>query len=200
MACSVCIIFTFTSCSLLLLCFQAQGAATSVPHQLYGKSVTISESGRLVYEDETTGQIKTLPFENTISFYFSSLGRIFARRLARLSRSSRTYEQIGSDPNKVQRATSATGSGQRPFGTFSTFQDLHFEGRTLVAINSTGENGARRLAVEFDQSFSACTVSGSRGTDNGKPERKIGWSGSVQRVISRQQTYSCGLRDGNIFE
>jgi hypothetical protein len=202
MACSVRIIFTLASFSLLLPCFQAQGAATSVPHQLYGKSVTTSRSWQQVYEDET-GQGKTMPFQSTDSFYFSSLGRIFTRHLIRVSRASRTYEQVGPDPNKVQHSTSATGGGQRPFGTgIGTFQDLHFEGRTLIAIARGGENTAIRLAIEFDQNFGTCTVSAVYGTDNGKPGRYISWTGGVRRVISRQLTSqpSCVVRDGNTFE
>jgi hypothetical protein len=87
-----------------------------------------------------------MPFQSTDSFYFSSLSRIFTRHLIRVSRASRTYEQIGSDPNKVQHSTSATGGGQRPFGTgIGTFQDLHFEGRTLIAI----ARGAKTLPSDL---------------------------------------------------
>jgi hypothetical protein len=196
-------ILPLISFSLCFFSFEADAVATPVPHQLYGKSVTISRSVRLVSQDETSGRINTVPLEITDSFYFSSLGRIFTRVLKRTPRGSRTFEQVGSDPNKVQRATSATGSGQTPFGTGGgTFQDLHFEGRTLIAIYRVGENGAARLKIDFDQNFGTCTVSVVYGTDNGQPRREIDWFGRVRRPV-RQTMHSqpsCVVMDGNIFE
>jgi hypothetical protein len=204
MAYSVRIVFTLTSFSLFLLGFQAEGATPPVPHQLYGKSVTISRVGEEVFEDEITGKATTLHMQITDDFYFSSLGRIFARRLTRNQFGSRTFEQLGSDPSKVQRATHATGRGQSSLGTgLGTFQDLHFEGRTLIGIWSQGENGAIKLAIEFDQNLGTCTAKMSRGTDNGKSMRRIGWSGHVERVITPVHWTSqptCVVRDGNIFE
>jgi hypothetical protein len=203
MACCVRIILSLISFLLFFLGVQAGGAAPQMPHQLYGKSVTISRVTQLVSEDEATGRIRTVPLEITDSFYFSSLGRIFARVLKRVPHGSRTFEQVGSDPNKVQRATSATGSGQTPFGTGgSTFQDLHFEGRTLIAVYRVGENGAARLTIEFDQSFGTCTVSVVYGSDNGQPRRRIDWTGRVRRAISSNPTSqpTCVVKDGNIFE
>jgi hypothetical protein len=203
MACSVRIVFTLTSFSLFLLGFRAEGATAPMPHQLYGKSVTISRSTQSEVEDETTGKTLTLHPQQTDDFYFSSQGHIFARRFHRNPSGSRMFEQIGPDPNNVQRPTSATGRGQSPSGTgVGTFQDLHFEGRTLIAIFRIGENGATRLTIEFNQNFSTCTVSALIGSDNGKPRRYIGWSGHVRRAISKPTTSqsSCMVRDGNIFE
>jgi hypothetical protein len=197
------IILSLTSILLFFLGVQAGSAATQVPLQLYGKSVTISRALEDVYQDETTGKIITLHAHLSDDFYFSSQGRIFARRLNRNQFGSRTFEQVGSDPSNVQRATHATGSGQGPSGTgVGTFQDLHFEGRTLIAIYRLGENGANRLAIEFDQNFDACTLSVLHGTDNGKHRRQISWSGHVLRNITAHRTSqpSCVVRDGNIFE
>jgi hypothetical protein len=195
-------ILLLISFSLCFFSFEADAAATSVPHQLYGKSVTISRAGQQVIEDETAGKIKTVYHQMTDDFYISSQGRIFARRFHRTQFDSHTFEQIGSDPNKVQRPIHATGGGQRPLGTgVSTFQDFHFEGRTLIAIYVVGENAARKLAIEFDQNFGACTVRESHGTDDGKPVRRITYGHAI-RVISGQATSkpSCVVRDGNIFE
>jgi hypothetical protein len=197
------ITLSLISFSLCFFSFEVDAAATQVPHQLYGKSVTISRSNQRVVEDETSGRITTRPLEITDSFYFSSLGRIFARVSKRNPHDSRTFEQVGSDPNKVQRATSATGPGQTALGTGGgTFQDLHFEGRTLIAIYTVGENGAARLKIEFDQNFGKCTVSVVYGSDNGQPRRYIGWSGHVLRDITAHRTSqpTCVVRDGNIFE
>lgn len=197
------IICALVSSSLVSLFLCVEAPATSVPHQLYGKSVTISRAFEDVYQDETTGKIITLHTQRTDNFYFSSHGRIFARRLIRNQFGSRTFEQVGSDPDKVQRATDAAGHGRSPSGTgIGTFQDLHFEGRTFVAISKIGENGANRLAIELDQNFAACSVSALRGTANGKPRRQISWSGHVLRNITAHRTSepSCTVRDGNIFE
>ena len=82
------------------------------------------------------------------------------------------------------------------------YQDIHFEGQTLIAIQRVGENGADRIAIEFDQNFATCAPRGVlRGTDNGRPVRIIGWDGRVLRRISGQSTSrpSCVVRDGNTF-
>jgi hypothetical protein len=39
---------------------QTQAAATSVPHQLYGKSVSVYLSTQTVLEEETTGKMTTV--------------------------------------------------------------------------------------------------------------------------------------------
>jgi hypothetical protein len=200
--CSALIICTLTSFSLLFLGFQAEGAATSVPRQLYGKSVVISRHFQSVVEDQTAGKMITANSEITDIFYFSSLGRIFARSSHRNQYGSRTFEQVDSDPNRVQRPTLATGGGRGSLGTIpSTFQDFHFEGRTLIAIKKVGENGATRMAIAFDQNFGTCALSARNGTDNGKPLHVIGWDGHVLRPVSAQRTSepTCVIRDGNAF-
>jgi hypothetical protein len=196
-------ILSFISFSLFFLGVQAGGAATQIPRQLYGKSVTVYRNSQIVFEDENTGKLITSYNQFTDDFYFSVTGRIFVRRLYRNQFGSSSFEQIGSDPKKVQRATRTTGNARSLLGTgVSTFQDLRFEGRILVAIFTVGENTARRLAIEFDQNFGICTPGLLVGTDNGKPERLIGWDGHVHRVISGKPTSkpSCVVRDGNIFE
>jgi hypothetical protein len=67
-------------------------AATSVPHQLYGKSVTIYRSGQLVFDDEKTGKLITSYSRFTDDFYFSVMGRIFVRSLYRNQFGSSSFE------------------------------------------------------------------------------------------------------------
>jgi len=202
-SCDARAIYMVVSLSLFFLVFEAN-AATSVPHQLRGKSVLMSATNQQTYLVEATGKFLTLHFETSFTFYFSSQGRIFVRRLVRDQfGDSRTYEQVGSDPNRVQRPTLATGTGKGSGGTGAeSFQDIHFEGQTLIAIQRVGENGADRIAIEFDQNFATCAPRGVlRGTDNGRPVRIIGWDGRVLRRISGQSTSrpSCVVRDGNTF-
>src|SRR5262249_893864 len=109
------------------------------------------------------------------------------------------YEQVGSDPMNSARPVLATGSGQMPGGTGgNTFQDLHFEGRALIATMREGENGAARFTIEFDQNFGSCTSTGIRGSDSGKAIGRTAWDGTTQRHISRQTTdRRCTIQDGN---
>jgi len=194
------VISMLISFSLFFFGFQAEGAATPVPPQLYGKSVVISNNGAQTFFDETTNNFVTVYFEGTVTFYFSSLGRIFARRTYRNQAGFRAYEQVGPEPNAVvQCPTSATGAGKGSGGTGTgTFQDLHFEGRTLITIQREGENGARRRVIEFDQNFGSCTATGVRGSADGKPIRRIGWNGHVEIISSETRSKpSCVVRDGN---
>jgi hypothetical protein len=79
-------------------------------------------------------------WERNDSFYFSSQGRIFARFNNRTTFGSATYEQVGRDAQKAQRPISATGVALKGTGTtLSHFQDIHFEGRTVVAIQKWGK-------------------------------------------------------------
>src|SRR5215510_5344683 len=114
---NTCIIFTLASFSLFFLSFQTAGAATPVPRQLYEKSVSVSWTLTSATLNETTGRFVNSRTEMTKTFYFSSLGRIFASHSVRSPYGSRTFEQVGSEPHKVQRPILATGSGQGSGGT-----------------------------------------------------------------------------------
>jgi hypothetical protein len=196
------IIFMLTSFSLFFFGFETDGAATPVPRQLYGKSVSVSWTQTEALLNETAGRFFNWRAEMTSTFYFSSVGRIFARRSTSSSYGSRTFEQVGSEPHRDQRPILATGSGQGSAGTSAgTFRDLHFEGRTLIAIQRVGENGARRTAIEFDQNFGSCTSTVVFGSDNGKPIRRTGWKGESQVVSGETRSQpSCVIRDGNAFQ
>ena len=195
------IIFTLASFSLFFLSFPTAGAAAPVPRQLYGKSVSVSWTQTEAQLNETTGRFVNSRSEITKTFYFSSVGRIFASHSVRSPYGSRTFEQVGSEPPKVQRPILATGSGQGSRGmSAGTFRDLHFEGRTFIAIQRIGENGARRTAIEFDQNFGSCTFTVVFGSDNGKPIRRIGWNGEALVIFSETRSQSsCVIRDGNAF-
>jgi hypothetical protein len=194
------IVYMLTSSLVLFLGFQVEGAATPVPRELYGKSVSISVNIHQTFLNETTGRFINLYGEQAATFYFSSLGRIFARFTNRNPSGSLTSEQVGSDPNKINHPTVATGNAQRPGSTPTTFQDIHFEGRTLVANQNVGENGTRRATVEFDQNFRSCTWTTDLRSHNGKPVRRIGWGGNVE-VVSGETVSNlvCMIRDGNAF-
>jgi hypothetical protein len=193
---------SLTSLSLFLLGFQAEGAATPVPRQLYGKSVAISSAGTDIWWNETTGKNNTNHTSLTAIFYFSSRGRIFARRSYRDQTGSRTWEQVGSDPTlKSGGPVLATGAGRLPGGAGGSFQDLHFEGRALIGTMTAGENGAARMTIEFDHNFGSCTYTSVWGSDNGKPRRRTAWNGNIQRHISLQVTdRRCTIQDGNAFQ
>ncbi len=184
--------------------FHTEGAASPVPRQLLEKSVTISLTDTEVWWNETTGKNDTVNSSSTTIFYFSSLGHIFARISYHNQFGSRTWEQVGSDPTlKSGGPVLATGAGRLPGGnSMRSFQDLHFEGRTLIGIRKFGENGAARVTIEFDQNFGSCTSTGVRGSDNGKPIRRITWNGyHIQRLISIRVTdRHCTIQDGNAFQ
>ena len=202
MVCGTRVIYVLAWFSLFFLGFQAEGAATPVPRQLYGKSVSISWTFQQTLLKEIAGKSITLYGDTAVTFYFSPQDRIFARRSNRNQFGSRTYEQVGSDPRAIQHPKLAAGSGQGYAGTGAgSFQDLHFEGRALIAVQRTGENGALRRVIEFDQNFASCTWTTVWGRSNGKPVRQIGWRGDVEQIISSHATnHGCVIRDGNALE
>src|SRR5215813_4196057 len=67
------IIFMLTSFSPFFFGFEADGAATPVPRQLYGKSVSVSWTLTSAQLNETTGRFINSRSEVTKTFYFSSL-------------------------------------------------------------------------------------------------------------------------------
>jgi hypothetical protein len=80
----------------------------------------------------------------------------------------------------------------------STYQDFHFEGRAFIATAMFGESGAVKQTIKFDQNFDSCTWTFVQGSDNGKPIRRTGWNGNIQRRISLQVTdRRCTNQDGN---
>jgi hypothetical protein len=92
-----------------------------------------------------------------------------------------------------------------PLGTPRPTADGHVPfaaGEIAAAAQKVGDNGARKMAIEFDDKFSSCAVSRVTGTENAKPIRKIGWAGHVERIISEHTTSTSGclIQDGNIFE
>jgi hypothetical protein len=202
MAFNVRIVFVLTSFLLLLLGLESEAAATPVPRQLYGKSVTIRTTRTEVWGDDTIGKNYTWNIIGTTIFYFSIEGRIFARISWHYPDGSRTYEQVGLDPAfKSGRPVLATGAGRLPGYKMGTFQDFRFEGRAFITTKMIGENSAARQTIEFDQNFASCTFTGVGGTDDGKPVRRTGWNGHVQRRISGQITdRRCTIQDGNAFQ
>ncbi len=191
---------------LFMLPLRAEAASTAVPPQLYGKSVTHTLTGIETFVNEATNKVVTNNWERTDSLYFSSEGRVFARFAYRNQWGSYTCEQVGA--SNAIGATSATGGAARMTSVHGgngtgacRFQDIHFEGHSLVAIQKRGNNSAIQTTVDFDDTFHSCAFRLRAGTDDGKAFNRIGWSGQVQRVTSNRVTSNsgCMIRDGNIF-
>jgi hypothetical protein len=74
-----------------------------------------------------------------------------------------------------------------------------FEGNKLVIVNSYPE-GAVRMIVSFDPSFSTCSVDVLLARQTGGTIKRRGLDGVVREIVSYNiGNRSCSIREGNPF-
>ena len=164
------------------------------PTQLYGKSISItwaeSQDQQLV-----SGEKKHVVIDAALGIYVSSNGRIFSRG----SRTSRSKFAGRSTGFGAARSHDPTGSVMKTSNV--RYQNkLEFQGRTLVGTTVL-ESGARRMTVNFDESFRTCTVSVVLGKEAGMPGVIARGMDTRLRIIESATvaSQSCTITDGNMF-
>jgi hypothetical protein len=185
------------SIALTALIGEAASGAT-VPRDLVGKSVVITWYTTRTFQFPSEGdqQIHITNTSYVMSFYFSTQGRIFARFNTIWARGNRSFDTVGSDPH---RSHDAPDSGA------TTFQDMRFEGRTLIGLQMSGANMIRRTEVNFNDDASSCTARLTYARNVRVPKNEINyhrdWNGAIQRTIeSHSSTPECSVKSGNVFE
>jgi hypothetical protein len=158
--------------------------AGSASKELYGKSVVLTWSeGR----EGNVGGIPDMRISRgvymVLTTYISTAGRLFTQTL-----------QGGAVNSHVSKsAVGYEGPGDR-----SAHSSAEFQGHSLV-MTSQFENGARRIVVDFDPTFSTCQGKVMHGRELGKNTmHNSGLNG--QPIELRSITVSsvtCAIRDGN---
>jgi hypothetical protein len=133
---------------------------------------------------------------HAVGKYISTSGRIFIQ-------SGRITMRHG----KMRGAASTLGAGwsRDPEGGVIKTSNVRydatreFKGRTLTIIK-VFESGAVRVIVNFDESFSTCTVDVVYGKENGVPGVvKHGTGGRLVLANIKISGQSCTITDGNMF-
>jgi len=162
-----------------LILFSPEGASAA-PSQLYGKSIIVSWTGDNVLRNVGEQEFSSRRHPNVRSYYIGSTGRPFVR-----------------DTFKTKKREMFDTSGTTDTGGPRT---IHFQGNSLVDTEAY-IRGARRIQIDFDDSFGSCTAHIIAGKEPGASTfitKNIG--GKLIEVRSR--TYSdvtCAVRDGNVL-
>ena len=157
----------------------AANAAVAAPAALLGKSVVVSWSETRIQRIVGEANWRTVNASHELSVYVSSVGRVFSKFSATTRRGTGANEQV-----------SGQGGNRVP----------SFSGRTMTIV-ALQQGIARRVGVEFDESFSNCTASVIRGKSGAG-------SGFAKSIINGQRieiqsastgSASCCVRAGNVF-
>ena len=169
--------------SLTLAATSALAASTVLP-QLYGKSVALSwTTTRTVKE---SGEVKSIVATATMKVYVSTQGHIFMEKGAVSQRSGRRH------PHEHGGRQEVADSGDN-----SEVREWRAEGRSLVGYKLFAR-GARRIVVDFDPSFTTCSVKIGFAKQAGTPS--ILQRGGMREIESIQvQSTSCSIQAGNVF-
>jgi hypothetical protein len=155
-------------------------AASAGSSQLYGKSIIVSWTGNSVVRHVGEQEFSSRKHPNVRSYYISAKGRPFVRD---------TFKE---KKREIVNASGTTDTGGP--------RSIHFEGNSLVDTE-VYIRGARRIQIDFDNSFESCTAHVVAGKEAGASTFiKKGIGGSLNELKSR--TYSdvtCSIKDGNIL-
>jgi len=173
-------------------CAPTCASAASAPPQLYGKSLNLSWTTTRTFTEEGVGRTSS----NTASMrvYISSKGRIFSQR--QFERGGGAFHRGGGGRGGSGRTV--TGP-QEVAGEGSNVEvrEWRMEGHSLVAYRTFGQ-GARRLSVDFDPSFTTCTLQVTFAKE--AASGRITQRGGRREVLSiNVGSTSCSIEAGNVF-
>jgi len=156
--------------------------AQAAPQQLLTKTIEFSFTNHETLRDPDGRTFNAQPSFHYID-YVSSAGRIFQRSSRSSGNLSRTRDKEPDQPR--------LGGGE--------VHTNRFEGNKLVIMNSYAE-GAVRMIISFDPSFSTCSVDVLLGKESGGTIKRRGLDGVMREILSSNITdKSCTIRDGNPF-
>src|SRR5215475_9103162 len=166
----------------VLMLVSGLSCAQAAPQQLLNKTVVFSFTNNETLR-EPDGRVISRQPSFSYTDYISSTGRIFQRSSRSGGRQTRTADK---EPDKPR-----LGGGE--------VHTNSFEGNKLVIMNGYAE-GAVRMVVSFDPTFSTCTVDVVLGKQSGGAVRRRGLDGVVREILTYNITnQSCTIHDGNPF-
>jgi hypothetical protein len=181
----------------------AMAGSPALPTQLYGKSISVK------WEDDkhnkyVQGDEEDVTVNRAVGIYVSSQGRMFVRSADSL-RGSGPFRMR---PQNVTRGAPGLAAAQSvsPDGAVIKTSNSRypikweFHGRSLVGFTAL-ESGARRLTINFDESFRTCTFDVTHGKESGVPGIiSHALNGRLIMATSHKViAQSCSVTDGNMF-
>jgi hypothetical protein len=195
--------------ALLLLTVVPTLAMAGPPTQLYGKSVSFRWLDEVDFTD-ADGQHGNFVRSNEVGSYISTRGRIFTRSGSTLIRGINFGRRRGSKLLEMR----GVGVSRDPEGDEIRVHARYrgtgeFKGHTLT-VTTVFDSGARRITVNFDERFHACTVDVVFGKERGVPgiiqhapfypSRPTFGGGTLLRLQTHTVSdQKCTITDGNIF-
>jgi hypothetical protein len=168
------------------------------PPQLYGKSVSLRwlEEADFTHVDR---QYRNVVWSNAVGLYISTKGRIFTRSGSVRIRGPGFGRGLNQQMGSVGMSRDPEGGEIRANNPYRGTSE--FKGHTLT-LTKVYESGARRITVNFDERFHACTVDVVFGKERGVPGiiRHSSIGGKLMLVSAYTTSdQKCTITDGNIF-
>jgi hypothetical protein len=180
--------------ALVAIATGASEGAETTPAQLRGKSVQLSWREIMTTQD-SNGPVFRGGDDAGLIIYISDLGRLFIRR------------QVHGDGQPETRSVDRVGSSDGRGGSgLHPFQNVHFEGMTLVAMRRTSAGSATRIEAAFDGAFSSCSLTVRHGGDvQGTPKTYSFVSpagrGFGRKILAVETSGAqCSIKAGNVFQ
>jgi hypothetical protein len=152
--------------------------AAGAPRELSNKTIVENWVIQQTWRDNS-GVTRNAGVPRTRTIYISSQGRPFVRDVRDIKYTSHLA------PNEKTN----------PVGGVSS---TRFEGGQLVTIDGQIQ-GANRTLVNFDASFSTCTMTWSAGSSGGKMRWQLPNGQTVDILSASGSNYSCSIKEGNGF-
>ena len=179
------------SCRMLASVFliSLSAASTTVaatPAQVMNKSVEMNWRETRTDKVLWSGKISQFAIQTKLTLYISSNGRVFSD----MNRSGNISRQVGDEKPKGNNTLTWK------------IKNWHFEGRTLVGLQGFGPNGARRIAIEFNESYRTCraTIQSGRAATAKTTIATYMNTGEKAEVLAEEiQPPTCSVREGNVF-
>jgi hypothetical protein len=162
----------------------AAEAAAAPPAALYGKSVIISWSEMRQQRNVGEAAFRSVAANHSMSIYVSSAGHVFSRFAAQTRRGSGSSEQVA-------------GEGGHPEARVPSFG-----GRSMTLFVPFRSGGIRRIIVDFDAAFVACSTRVAYARELGQAT-SIGYSTITKNFVEFQTIEvgapSCSVQSANVF-
>ena len=172
--------------ALVTVLWRAPNALAAAPAGAMNKSVEIGWQEDRTDKVKWSGKVNNILIQTKLTVYISSRGKVFS--------------EMNRNGNLVRQAGDEQPQGNNSNRTWK-IKNWHFEGRALVGLQEFGPNGARRLAIEFDDSFRGCraTIQSGRSSAANMVGKYLD-SGQEFEVLSEKiEPATCSVREGNPF-
>jgi hypothetical protein len=155
-------------------------AASTAPPPLYWKSIVLSWTTGRTFKDLGTGQVRNVAGAATLKIYVSSKGHIFSEKTA-------VGRKGGGGGRRHMKSATHVRQEVADSGENKEIREWRAEGRSLVGYKLFAR-GARRLVVDFDASFTTCTLNISFAKQAGSPTiLQRGGMREIQSIEVRRQ-------------